>query len=117
MTTESTTQNKAGFIDFEPIFLEEQMYKIEAEYNTTWGVNRRIMMAMLSKSSKEIIGMVESMLKNDEKIETYFFMVEQLNEYEQHLKAGIGLVQAATSRLLMAGKYVAADTNKPLEQA
>ena len=95
--------------DFEPVFTEEQVYKIEDEYNTTWGVNRRIMMMVLSKSSKSITAMVDSILSEDETAEAYFSMIEQMDNYEQHLKGGIELAQAARARLLLVGQHIAGD--------
>lgn len=110
------TNNKSD-IAFEPAFTEEQVYKAEDEYNTTWGIKRRIMMLVLSKSGKSMADMLESMLSEDETAEAYFSMIEQLNDYEKHLKAGIELAQAATARLLMVAQHVAGNEVEPTESA
>lgn len=98
-----------NFIDFEPAFSEEEMYKSESEHNTTWGVNRRAMMVILSKSGREMVEMVESMAAEEEGMETFFEMIHLLSDYEQYLRAGLELVKTAQARLLMAGQCVAGD--------
>lgn len=112
MTTgsrEQTDQSKQNPINFAPAFTKEQAFKLEDEYNTTWGVNRRIMMMILSKSSDAMSDMLVSIISEDSAAETYFAMVEQISDYEQHLKYGIELAQSATARLLLVTQNIAGD--------
>jgi len=100
-------------IDFESVFTEAQIHEIEEKYDTTWGVNRRIMMVVLSKSGKSMTDILESMLSEDKVAETYFSMIKQLEDYEQHLKFGIELAQVAIARLLMVAQHAAGDEAEP----
>jgi hypothetical protein len=93
---------------YEPIFTTEQVFRLEDEYNTTWGVSRRIMMAVLSKDSNTLADIAESSVTDDEEDNAYFTMIEQISDYEQHLNDGIELARAALARLFIAGQSVAA---------
>ena len=106
--TEQTAQN---VIDIQPVFTEEQIDKIEGEYNTTWCVNRRMMLMVLSKSGESLVDILESTLSEDDPAETYFDLIEQITDYEEHLKTGIELAKAATARLLLVAQ-LAVDTEE-----
>lgn len=100
-------------INFHPVFTKEQVFKAEEEYNSTWGVKSRIMMMVLSQSGQNLVDNLTSMLADDDAAEEYFEMIRYIEDYEQHLKAGIELTQSAIARLLMVAQYVAGDEAEP----
>lgn len=102
-------------INFDPVFTKEQVLKAGEEYNATWGVKSRIMMAVLSKSGQNLVDTLTSMLAEDETGEEYFEMIRCIEDYEEHLKAGIELAQSAIARLLTVAQYVAGDDESSSE--
>jgi hypothetical protein len=102
-------QAKQNAMSFKPIFTEEQVHEMEDKYNTTWGVNRRILMMILTKNSDAMTEMVESIVSEDKEGGVFFTMVDSIKDYEQHLSAGLELAQAATARLLLIGGHVVGD--------
>ena len=93
MKKETSTANET--IAFNPIFTNEQNSNFEQEYDKTWGTKRRLLMITLSRSSEELI----TAFDGDEGTEVMTSLMEQLIDYEDHLKAGIELVESATCRL------------------
>ncbi|MEE7625244.1 hypothetical protein V3O24_03645 [Methylobacter sp. Wu8] len=104
-------------INFDPVFTKAQVFKAEGEYNTTWGENRRITMMVLTQSGQNLVDNLTSMLAEDETADAYFSMIEQIGEYEQHLKNSIELTLAATARLLLVAQHVADNEAEPTELA
>ncbi|MGZ8226584.1 MAG: hypothetical protein ACXWT3_08115 [Methylococcaceae bacterium] len=108
MSTADRAANQFN-IDFDPVFTKEQVFKAEEEYNTTWGEKRRITMMTLTQSGQSLVDNLAAMLADDCAVESYFEMIRYIEDYEQHLKAGIELTMAATARLLMVAQHVAGD--------
>jgi hypothetical protein len=93
-------------VEFDAVFTEKDVFKIEGEYNTTWGVSRRIMMMVLSKSSADLSNIFKSIIADDDTGRVYFEMLEQIDDYKEHLKSGMELADAAAARLLMVATQV-----------
>ena len=91
---------------FEAMFTQEQVYKIEAKYNETHGVSKRLMMMTLTKSHDELFKMVTDMLEDDSKSDAYFDLIAQIDEYKKHLEAGVEIAQAALARLMLVGDEI-----------
>jgi len=88
-------------IDFEPVFTQEQVEKIEADYNQKWGVSRRLMMIVLARSGASL---VERWTRG--KGEAFVAMFEAIANYRTHLSAGVDLADSALARLRSIAAYV-----------
>lgn len=89
---------------FKPALTQKQVESIESKYNETWGVNRRITLASLTRSSQQLLDYFSNPTKEDE--ETLIAMMESVSEYIDHLKNGISLAEIALARMLLIGEYV-----------
>jgi hypothetical protein len=92
---------------FQRAFTIEQVEQAERDYNTTHGINRRVVQVILTKSSGELLKMVREMAKDDEGANNIFGMVDRLSAYEDHLKVALDLTKAAHARLLSCAGYLA----------
>ena len=84
----------ADSIAFEAVFTDEQVEQIEKEQRE-WGVNRRIMLAFLSRSGEQLVANA-----GDNREDTFEKMRDFITEYRDHLKAGVELADCALARLL-----------------
>lgn len=96
---------------FKAVFTDEQVKSFEADHNETWGVKRRLTMITLSRSSKQLMDGFAPMIAEDDG-EAFSSLLDQINDYRDHMKAGVELADAAMARLLWVGKYVT-DSKKP----
>lgn len=90
---------------FKAPFTKQQVEEIEAKHNTTWGVRRRVLMATMSLSSKEMIDSFAPLISEDNG-DTYIEMFEMIKDYRKHLEDSIELADAAMARLLLVGEYL-----------
>ncbi|MGM8226159.1 hypothetical protein ACSV5M_06225 [Cellvibrio sp. ARAG 10.3] len=89
------TQNDTSAISFAPVFTQAQFAEFEQNYNANWGTKRRLLMLTLSRSSDELL----TAFDEDGGIKGMAALMEQIKDYEEHLKAGLELVESATARL------------------
>jgi len=83
-------------VDFAPAMTREQVFESEAKHtNDAWRVSRRVAMLTLTRSRDELLDGYAKM-GDDVLIE----MIECVDEYYLHMKAGAELAQAALARLL-----------------
>ena len=90
---------------FEPVFTKEQVLSFEAAHNETWGVNRRLMMMALARSSEQLTAAFADSAEDNG--DTLFALIDQISDYGEHLKSGVELAEAAVARLLMVGQFIA----------
>ena len=90
---------------FEPVFTQEQVLSFEAANNETWGVNRRLMMMALARSSEQLTAAFADSAEDNG--DTLFALIDQISDYGEHLKSGVELAEAAVARLLMVGQFIA----------
>lgn len=90
---------------FKAPFTKQQVEEIEAKHNTTWGMRRRVLMATMSLSSKEMIDGFSPLLSEDNG-DAYIEMFQMIKDYRQHLQDSVELADAAMARLLLVGKYL-----------
>jgi len=91
--------------DFEAVFTKAQVLSFEETHNETWGVNRRLMMMTLARSSDQLLaGFADSAEDNGDVL---FALIGQISDYSEHLKYGVELAEAAVARLLMVGQFIA----------
>lgn len=85
--------------DFEAELTQDQINKIESDYNETWGVKRRITLLALSRSKAELVlnfGQLE------DGADVIMEMIDHVHEFREHLRNGIELAESASARLLIA---------------
>lgn len=87
-------------IEFEPALTFADLECIEASYDKTWGVARRVMCAVFTRTREEL---VSGFTGDDENQETMFAIIDHITAYEEHMKAGAAMAQTAIARLLAAG--------------
>ena len=90
---------------FEPAFTKEQVLSFEETHNETWGVNRRLMMMTLARSSGQLIDSFAD--SADDSGDALFALIDQISDYGEHLNSGMELAEAAVARLLMVGQFIA----------
>jgi len=88
-------------IEFEPVFTQEQVEKIEADYNQKWGVSRRLMMIVLARSGASLVARW-----TPGKGGAFVVMFEAIADYRNHLRAGVELADSALARLRSIAAYV-----------
>ncbi len=93
---------------FDAAFTLEQVESIESNYNARWGFKRRLMMAILSKSSQELMDGFPELAKNNG--EAYFEVIDQLEDYLDHLKSAAELAESSLNRLVFVGEYLTQET-------
>ncbi len=86
---------KQPLIDFAPALTWQQVEEHEAR--TDIGVQRRIMLATLTRSSQELF----DAFSTDETSETLLLIVEQITAHRDYLTACIEFADAACARLLI----------------
>lgn len=93
---------------FDAAFTLEQVESIESNYNARWRFKRRLMMAILSKSSQELLDGFPELAKNNG--EAYFEVIDQLEDYLDHLKSAVQLAESSLYRLVFVGEYLTQET-------
>jgi hypothetical protein len=91
---------------FEPTFSDEQVNTFEANYNETWGVNRRLTMITLSRSSGQLIEGFASLITENNG-DAFVSLIDQIKDYRQHLEDMTRLADTAAARLILVGQYIA----------
>lgn len=89
--------------NFQPVFTDEQVYKLEADYNETYGVGRRLTMIALARSSASLL---KGFGATNDNGDTLIAMIEQIAEYHKHLESGIKLSECALARLFSVGRFI-----------
>lgn len=89
---------------FDAAFTLEQVESIESNYNARWRFKRRLMMAILSRSSQELLDGFPELAKNNG--EAYFEVIDQLEDYLDHLKSAVQLAESSLARLLLVEQYL-----------
>lgn len=97
-TTTDDEITSMALMDFEPSLTMEQLDQIEANYNETWGVKRRITLLALTRSKAEL---VLNLSKSDNGIDVAMEMIDHVHAFRDHLRDGIALAEAASARLLI----------------
>jgi hypothetical protein len=69
--------------DFEAALTQDQINEIEAEYNATWGVKRRITLLALSRSKADL---VLNFGKQESGPDVLMEMIEHIYEFRDHLR-------------------------------
>lgn len=102
MADANSTQ-RPDLLNFPPVWTNEQLKEIEANYEKTWGRFRRITQATLSRSGDQLL---EGFGKVEDAMTVVLDMVDEIKTYQDHLKSGIELTEAAIARLLCVAKHV-----------
>lgn len=97
-TTDDADLHRMAQHDFEAELTQDQVNKIEAEYNHTWGYKRRITLLALSRSKADL---VLNFGKDENGPDVLMEMVEHIYEFREHLRNGIELADSASARLLV----------------
>lgn len=95
MSKNSTPATAPQHTPFDAAFTHAQTTNFEADYNRTWGVKRRILMALLCSSSVELL----SRISCADDAEVLITMAEAITDYHNHLNTGLELTTAALARL------------------
>ena len=90
---------------FQPVFTEDQVRQMEANYNESWGVRRRLVMITLARSAAQL---AEGFANIDG--EAYSELLGHFDDFKNHCKAGIELAESASARMLAVGMYIADTT-------
>lgn len=101
MNTEATKLLRP---EFEPVFTDAQVERMEAAHNKTFGVGRRILMVTLARSGAQLVEMIEGMIAGGDD-EAIFEMIDQITQYQTHVTDAAELAEAALARLLWAAQY------------
>ena len=108
MATRKTTSKKKAKVltdkqiadiaatSFEPAMTKEQVLAAEAKYEKTWGYSRRIAMMTLTRTREELI---DGFADDPEFDQALMEMLDHIEHYENHLKAGAEMAGAAIARL------------------
>lgn len=99
---------------FDAAFTLEQVESIESNYNARWCFKRRLMMAILSRSSQELLDGFPELAKNNG--EAYFEVIDQLEDYLDHLKSAVQLAESSLNRLVFVGEYLTQKTGSILRE-
>ena len=94
-TRARTRKSPQQDITFQPVFTDKQVMESETNYNTTWGVKRRVMMAFLSNSSAALLARI----KCAKDAEVLITMAEVILDFRKHLHSGVELADCALERL------------------
>ena len=89
---------------FEPVFSDDQVGSFEGEYQN-WDVNRRLTLATLSRSSKQLIKGTASMIAENDG-DAFVSLLDQISGYREHLNDMTKLADAAYARLILVGEYM-----------
>ena len=111
LTRARTRKAPEQSIEFQPIFTDEQVEKFEADYNTTWGVKRRLMMIVLARSSFGLISDGWTRGNGD----AFVAVFEAIADYRNHLRNGIKLAHSALARLQCVAAHLD-KTNTPKDR-
>lgn len=84
--------------DFEAALTQDQINAIEADYNETWGVNRRITLLALSRSKADL---VLNFGKQEDGPDVVMEMIDHIYEFRDHLRACLEMTESASARLLI----------------
>lgn len=90
--------------EFEPLFSATAAEDAESHYNQSFGVKRRAMLVVLSRSKAQ---MVESFGKTADGEDGLLLTLEWLHDYREHLLAFAELADIAAARLLVVGSVLA----------
>lgn len=93
--------------DFAAALTEQQMSEFGEP--DLFGVERRMVLATLARSGPQLM----EGFKDDAEGEVLLDLVDQMTEYEKHLKALLELTEAARARLLIVGLNIDANGSEP----
>lgn len=86
---------------FQPVFTEDQVRQMEADYNESWGVRRRLVMITLARTAAQL---AEGLRDIDG--EAYSELLGHFDDFKAHCKAGMELAESASARMLAVGMYI-----------
>ena len=89
---------------FDAVFTKDRIKKIENEYDEQWRHCRLAMMAVLEKSSDDLLNSVEG--NGNEARAALLELINSLSAYQKHLEAGVELANSAIARLVTVGEHV-----------
>lgn len=89
-------------LPFAAIFTPDEVERVEAAYNRTWGPKRRTLQAFLMRSSDELL----INIKAEGDAEVLLILTQVLIDYRQHLAAGTALIDCALNRLQVLAEHV-----------
>lgn len=102
MSKTSHRRARAKLPKFKPALTQEQVRQIEANYNETWGVRRRLVLFTLTRTPTQL---AEGFRDADS--ETFMELVKGLDAFKEHCKDGAKLADSAHARMLAIGLYIA----------
>lgn len=105
MPTKTARSRKPKLPKFQPVFTEDQVRQMEADYNESWGVRRRLVMIALARTAAQL---AEGFAHIDG--DAYSALLDQFDDFKNHCKAGIELAEGASARMLAVGMYIADTT-------
>ena len=85
-------------IDFEAEMTQEQVKEYETGQNEVWGMKRRITLISLTRTKAELVA---GFSDTENGVEMLMEMIDHVHEWRDHLKASLGLAEAASSRLIV----------------
>lgn len=96
-----TRRARAKLPKFKPVFTEDQVRQMEADYNESWGVRRRLVMITLARTAAQL---AEGF--RDIEGEAFSELLGHFNDFKAHCKAGMELAESAEARMLAVGMYI-----------
>lgn len=88
--------------EFEPVFTDEQVRQMEADYNESWGEKRRLVMIALTRTPAQLVeGFTH--LSGD----AFEELLAHMDDFKSHCMAGVEVAEAAKARMLAVGMYIA----------
>jgi hypothetical protein len=91
---------------FDATFTTEEVERIEAEYNTTWGVNRRVLLLAMTLSSEQ---MLEKLSKPGDNTESLLAIADAVIDYKEHLEGALTTVDSCLARIATVAQYETKD--------
>lgn len=105
MNDSTTQQAMSARPHFEAVFTGQEINDFEARLNEEWGAKRRLVMITLSRSSESLIdGFSPSIAEDGGAV--IMELMDQISDYQSHLKAGVEMAEAALTRLLLVGGFL-----------
>ncbi len=83
--------------DFEPLMSQGRVFAIEAAYEKTWGVKRRLVLSVLARSRAQLL---QGFARPDDDANDLLELIDHIDEYRVHLKAALELAESANARIL-----------------
>lgn len=103
---------RAKLPKFKPVFTEDQVRQMEADYNESWGARRRLVMITLARTPAQL---AEGFA--DVEGEHFSDLLGHFDDFKAHCKAGMELAESASARLLAVAMYIVESSEAEADHA